>query len=239
MSEIGWIKLYRQIRESSIWDDDEPFDRRSAWIDLLMMVNHEDKRILFNGKMITVKAGQKITSVRKLSDRWKWSKDKTLRFLMLLESENMITKKSDYKRTLLTIVNYGKFQGSCDTDKDSDKDTHKDTDKDTHKAQTRNIRNKEIKKKNIYGANQNILLSDDELSKLKEHFPNDYLKRIDDLSFYISSKGVKYSSHYMTILSWARKDESKKITQADKYQHQQLMKQDYDMQELEKKLIKN
>lgn len=237
MSEIGWIKLYRQIRESSIWDDDEPFDRRSAWIDLLMMVNHEDKRILFNGKMITVKAGQKITSVRKLSDRWKWSKDKTLRFLMLLESENMITKKSDYKRTLLTIVNYGKFQGSCDTDKDSDKDTHKDTDKDTHKPQTRNIRNKEIKKKNIYGANQNVLLSDDELSKLKEHFPNDYLKRIDDLSYYIASTGKAYKSHYMTLENWARKESKNNGVKPNLFNSGYMKRadSDYDYE----KLIKN
>ena len=93
--------------------------------------------------------------------------------------------------------------------------------------------------KNIYGANQNVLLTDEEIEKLKAKFPNDYLKRIDDLSFYISSKGVKYSSHYMTILSWARKDESKNITPSNKYQHQQMAKTDYDIAELEKKLIKN
>lgn len=62
-------------------------------------------------------------------------------------------------------------------------------------------------KKNIYGANNNVLLTDEELEKLKTKFPLDYQTRIDDLSFYLSSKGAKYASHYMTILSWARKDE--------------------------------
>ena len=100
---IGWIKLHRKITECSIWDSDEPFDRRSAWMDLVMMVNHEDKKVLFNGKTVTVKAGQKITSVRKLSERWHWSKDRTQRFLTLLERAAMIIKESDHNKTLLTI----------------------------------------------------------------------------------------------------------------------------------------
>ena len=198
---IGWIKLHRKITECSIWDSDEPFDRRSAWMDLVMMVNHEEKRILFNGKIINVKAGSKITSVRKLADRWHWSRNKTLRFLVLLESENMIIKESDHNRTLLTIVNYGKYQGQWDSDGDSDGDTNGDS----HGAQTRNKRNKEIKKKNIYGTNQNVLLTDEEFEKIKTQFP-DYQTKIDDLSFYLASTGKKYSSHYMTILNWARKE---------------------------------
>ena len=62
MAEIGWIKLHRKIQECFIWGDeeDEPFDRRSAWIDLLLLANHADKRTVFDGKAITVKKGQKI-----------------------------------------------------------------------------------------------------------------------------------------------------------------------------------
>ena len=80
MAEIGWVMLHRKIRECSIWDSDEPFDMRSAWIDLVMMVNFEDKRTVFNGKAITVKAGQRITSIRKLADRWHWGVNRTKRF---------------------------------------------------------------------------------------------------------------------------------------------------------------
>jgi hypothetical protein len=39
----GWIKLYRKLWDDEIWDDElEPHNKRSAWIDLLMMANHED-----------------------------------------------------------------------------------------------------------------------------------------------------------------------------------------------------
>lgn len=142
MAEVGWVRLHRKIRECSIWDDDEPFDMRSAWMDLVMLANYEDKRTIFNGKPITIKAGQRITSVRKLADRWHWGKDRTLRYLKTLEAEGMIIKDSNNRRTLITIVNYGKYQGECDTDKD----THEDTDKDTDKPQYKKLRNKEGKK---------------------------------------------------------------------------------------------
>lgn len=113
----GWIKIHRQIQNCLIWDD-KPFNMASAWIDLLLLANHEDKETIFDKKPILVKRGQRITSVRELSARWGWGKDKTLRFLRLLESEKMIVKDSDSRRTLLTIVNYGVYQ-DCETENET------------------------------------------------------------------------------------------------------------------------
>lgn len=92
-------------------------------------------------------------------------------------------------------------------------------------------------KKNIYGANNNVLLTDEEFEKLKNKFP-DYQTRIDDLSFYLSSKGAKYESHYMTILSWARK-ENKQTKVVTKNQFTNMTKSDIDFDDLERKLVKN
>lgn len=66
-------------------------------------------------------------------------------------------------------------------------------------------------KKKAYGEANNVMLKDDELDKLKERF-SDYEDRINNLSYYMASKGAKYKSHYMTILAWARKDEPKQPT---------------------------
>lgn len=63
---------------------------------------------------------------------------------------------------------------------------------------------KEEKKK--YGEFKNVLLTDEEYQKLKDRF-NDYKEKIENLSYYLKSKGDKYKSHYGTILNWARKDE--------------------------------
>lgn len=64
---------------------------------------------------------------------------------------------------------------------------------------------KEKPVKHKYGEYKNVLLTDEELEKLKDKFP-DWQDRIERLSLYIESKGAKYKSHYATILSWARRD---------------------------------
>lgn len=57
-----------------------------------------------------------------------------------------------------------------------------------------------------YGEYNNVLLTDEELSKLKEEFPRDWESRIDRLSEYIASTGKAYKSHLVTIRAWAKKD---------------------------------
>ena len=111
MANKGWICLHRSLQDSSIWLNDEPFDVRSAWVDLLLTANHEDKEIIFDSHARMIKRGQCLTSVTKLAARWKWSKKKTLKYLRLLEELKMITKKSDNRATLLTLLNYSKYQG--------------------------------------------------------------------------------------------------------------------------------
>jgi DNA replication protein DnaD len=107
----GWICLHRSIKDSAIWTGEEPFDQRSAWIDLLLTANHEDREIFFDGHVRTVKRGQMLTSVEKLSVRWKWNKKKTLKFLRLLEEAKMIERKSDKRGQQITLLNYAKYQG--------------------------------------------------------------------------------------------------------------------------------
>lgn len=60
-------------------------------------------------------------------------------------------------------------------------------------------------KRHKYGEYKNVLLSDEELEKLKAEFP-DYLQRIERLSEYIAKTGKSYNSHLATIRSWARSE---------------------------------
>ena len=61
-----------------------------------------------------------------------------------------------------------------------------------------------------YGQYQNVLLSDEDVEKLKSEFPKDWENRIERLSEYIASKGAKYKNHLATIRSWAKKDANEK-----------------------------
>ena len=106
-TDKGYIKLYRDIRGHWIWSDP---DYLRAWVDLLMMVNHEDRQILFNKKLITVKRGSRITSIRKLSERWGWSRGRVSRFLDMLEQDHMIATRRTTQKTLINVINYGFYQ---------------------------------------------------------------------------------------------------------------------------------
>ena len=68
---------------------------------------------------------------------------------------------------------------------------------------------------NKYGQYGNVVLSDLDLEKLRQEFPNDYQDRIERLSEYMASTGKKYKNHLATIRAWARKDEGKKQAQKD------------------------
>ncbi|MBS6504221.1 MAG: hypothetical protein KH415_21885 [Clostridium sp.] len=106
----GWNKIYRSIQEHWLWTC-EPFSRGQAWIDLLLMANHKEAKIMVNGNLEVVERGQRITSIRKLSDRWKWSTKKVTHFLDQLVKDNMIEYTSNNSKTVITILNYDKYQG--------------------------------------------------------------------------------------------------------------------------------
>ncbi len=57
-----------------------------------------------------------------------------------------------------------------------------------------------------YGEYKNVLLSDDEMEKLKTEFPTDYQERIDRLSEYCASTGKSYKNYLATIRNWAKKE---------------------------------
>lgn len=142
-TDKGYIKVYRDIRDHWIWKD-KPFSRGQAWIDLIMLVNHEDKKIPFMGAPVLVKKGSKITSIRQLADRWGWSKMKVSRFLDVLESDGMLIQKRDSKKTLITLVNYGNYQ-----DLTTKRGTVKGHKKDSEKTLTGNRKDADRNKQDI------------------------------------------------------------------------------------------
>lgn len=137
----GWIKLHRKIQEHWLYQEKRKFSRFEAWIDLLMMVNHEDAKVVLGNELIEVKRGQRITSIRQLCDRWGWSNTKVTQFLKLLESDGMATVKSDSKKTVITIDNYDFYQGREDK-KTTDKQQENDEEA-TQKHTNKNDKNKE------------------------------------------------------------------------------------------------
>lgn len=60
-----------------------------------------------------------------------------------------------------------------------------------------------------FGEYKNVLLSDEDLEKLKTEFPTDWVARIEKLSSYMASTGKSYKNHLATIRNWARNEQPK------------------------------
>jgi DnaD/phage-associated family protein len=110
MADGGWIKLYRSIRSNWIWANG---NERYAkwWMDLIMMVNHEPRKVLVNGNLITIGVGQRLTSIKKLSETWGTTRRTVDRFLSLLEEDKMIeVQKTKTKGTTIKVLHYADYQ---------------------------------------------------------------------------------------------------------------------------------
>ena len=134
----GYISLYRDIQDHWLWDD-KPYARGQAFIDLIIRASHADKKICFNGKFFELEKGEFITSILKLSEAWGWSRWKVTAFLALLETDNMISFKTDNKKTTIKVLNFGLYQKSK-----SDKPTSNQHQTDNKTTQSINSISKEI-----------------------------------------------------------------------------------------------
>jgi len=122
MNTQGYIKVHRSITLNELWN--EPFDKARAWIDLIMMANYNGDTTTIDKQVIEIPRGHLITSIRILSDRWKWSTTKTLAFIKLLEIKNRIVTKKIQKKYSIEIVNYELYQGN-EKQKSNEKNTKK------------------------------------------------------------------------------------------------------------------
>lgn len=156
----GWIKLYRQIQNSSIWTRSGPFDDRSAWIDLLLMANHEDRTVIIKQKPVVIHAGEHWTSYQKLAERWQWSRGKVIRYLRLLSELEMCTVHGTPNGTRLTIVKYGFFQDGRTTYGTTDDTTDGTADGTADGTQTRT--KEELKKNEEESARAREILPPEE-----------------------------------------------------------------------------
>ena len=93
-------------------------------------------------------------------------------------------------------------------DKQNEKDNENENDNENDVSYHDTVTNRSKPQKPVkhkYGEYKNVLLTDEELQKLKTEY-SDYEERIERLSSYVASTGKSYKSHYATIRNWARKD---------------------------------
>jgi hypothetical protein len=226
----GYIKLYRNILKNPVWEVDKPFTKGQAWVDLLLITNYYSNLItLKNGTVAEIKRGQCGYSKKGLADRWGWSIGKVTRYLKLLSDLKMIRQKNTQNHTIITVLNYSKYQDET-TNKTTNritKDITKEITKETTNGklterQTEN-KQKQIKKEKKDNKEKNnktkILFNKifDSVEDFKKHIDLkpifetwlDYKQEIKDQ--YKGEIGTKNAFKKLIDLSGGNKDLAQKI----------------------------
>jgi len=104
----GWIKITRDIRSNWLWSDPVKFQ---WWIDILMEVNYEPKKVLIKGKVLDCGRGQCLYSLDSWAQRWRTTKKTVSRFFSALEADHKIDTESMTVCTRITVCDYDSYKG--------------------------------------------------------------------------------------------------------------------------------
>ncbi|WP_407401100.1 hypothetical protein [Sodaliphilus sp.] len=103
----GWFAISRDIFRHWIWKNPLHAVR---WIELVSMAKFESCSVELGKKNISLERGQFITTTRQLQGKWLTNAKTVLAFLSLLEKNKMIICKKSKEITLISIVNFDKYQ---------------------------------------------------------------------------------------------------------------------------------
>jgi hypothetical protein len=80
--EETWIKLYRKIMKSPIWENEKAL---KIWIWCLLKATHEDREQLVGQQIVELKKGQFVFGRKKASDEIQMNENTIYKYIKLLE----------------------------------------------------------------------------------------------------------------------------------------------------------
>lgn len=119
----GYIKLYRSFFDNKIWQADQTFSEREAWIDLIQSARFEASPITsrIGCYEVTWERGQYPASNRFLMKKWKRSEQWVKSFIGKLKRNGMITTDNTQGVNVITLVNYEKYNGTDEKESETNK----------------------------------------------------------------------------------------------------------------------
>ena len=106
----GWVKIHRKMLDNPIVCKDS--EHLSIWIYLLLNATHKEIPALFKGKKIFLQPGQLITGRKLIAKKLDISESKVKRTLLELESDQQIVRERSNQNSLISIVNWIKYQAN-------------------------------------------------------------------------------------------------------------------------------
>lgn len=111
----GYIWLHRKMLDNPVVMKDS--DHVAVWIYLLLNASHKGYPVIFNGKKITLKAGQLITGRKKIAEVTGVDESKVRRILKNFKNDQQIDQQSCTQNSLITVLNWNNYQ-LCDQQND-------------------------------------------------------------------------------------------------------------------------
>ncbi|BBM19785.1 hypothetical protein G15_3466 [Enterococcus avium] len=137
-----------------------------------------------------------------------WEKHQNVEGLEKIREQNRLRAKRHYEKKknsnvslTLDVTQPNATDIDIDKELELDKEIEKKKDVTPSKTKAKPTRHK-------YGEYKNVLLSDQELEKLKIEFPTDWENRIENVSEYCATSGKPYKNYLAVIRKWAKKDNS-------------------------------
>ena len=206
--ENGYIKTYRCLMQSDVWQNDKLL---KTWMWCLLKARHEAGTATVGQQQVDLEAGQFIFGRFKASTEIGYPESTVWRLMKTLERAGMVNIKPTNKFSVVTIVNWGLYQGSDAPvgSKVRRKRTRSEQEVDTNK----NVKNV----KNIIPPTLEMVTK----YCLDENYPINPQAFID----YYESRGWKIGSSKMkdwqaTVRNWARRESgssAKPVQEVKKY----------------------
>lgn len=98
--EETWIKLYRKIMKSLIWENEKAL---KIWIWCLLKATHEEREQLVGQQVVELKKGQFVFGRKKASDELQMNENTIYRYIKLLKK---IRNDNSKKQQQIHSYNY-------------------------------------------------------------------------------------------------------------------------------------
>lgn len=159
----GWIKLYRCLMDKPIWLNSTP-EQINILFAILMLANHEGKEWEWKGEKFKVESGQFITSSTKLAEKCGVgiTRQNVRTALKRFEKLGFLTYESTKSGMLITIVNWGIYQGEGDIPNQEANQDLTNTQPRPNQDLTTNKNDKNERMKEIYRVSNDTSLHSDE-----------------------------------------------------------------------------
>jgi hypothetical protein len=190
----GWIKLYRCLLDKPIWNKSTK-EQKVVLITILLDVNHDAKEWEWKGEKFNILPGQTITSLENIATKAGVSIQNVRSALKRFEKLEFLTNESTKTGRLITVLNWGFYQGDFDT-------PNKETNKDLTKTQQRP--NKEVTTNNNDKNDKNV-----NNEKKEFIFVGEPTKKI-------TPQNIEEGKNYFEEKNYTEVEETKKRTETEK-----------------------